>query len=249
MIEPLLVDQGRLIRLPDDRTLVFVGDTHGDVDATRRVLARHIPAGHLIVFLGDAVDRGPGSDENLDLILSTKLKQPESIFLLMGNHEAWGTAPFSPADFWNGLRVGDARALSQVLARLPFAAHHPSGLLAVHGALPDLASIDDIERIALGSPTWRDITWGDFYEVRGQETSAGSGRPAFGREDFLHRTGRLGIRVVVRSHQPLAPALLFDDRCLTVFSSSAYGDGTRRVALLRPGTILRSARDLALEET
>jgi len=52
-IAPQLEEQGRLIRLPEDRPVVFVGDTHGDLDATQRVLSRHSPSEETIVFLGD----------------------------------------------------------------------------------------------------------------------------------------------------------------------------------------------------
>jgi hypothetical protein len=59
---------------------------------------------------------------------------------------------------------------------------------------------------------------------------------------------QLGARVLVRSHQPFAPTYLFDDRCLTLFTSSAYGDGRRRVAVLHPERDVRTARDLDLIE-
>ena len=57
---------------------------------------------------------------------------------------------------------------------------------------------------------------------------------------------RLGLKVLVRSHQPHAPQYLFDGRCLTIFTSSAYGGGEHTVAILRPDTPLRDARDLEL---
>jgi hypothetical protein len=244
---PLLAEQGRLIRLPQDQSTVFVGDTHGDIDATERILDRYL-ANHVLVFLGDAVDRGPDSAGNLELILATKLARPTSVYLLMGNHEAWGVAPFSPADFWSGLGARDISDLSEALTHLPFAAYRAGGLLALHGALPELGTLDDFGEIVLGSIAWRDVTWGDFHEGRASEASIAGGRPSFDADVFSRRASRLGVRVVVRSHQPSAPTFLYNDRCVTIFSSSAYGDGTRRIAVLRPGTHVRSARDLILEE-
>jgi hypothetical protein len=58
----------------------------------------------------------------------------------------------------------------------------------------------------------------------------------------------LGIQVLVRSHQPAAPTFLYGDRCLTLFTSRAYGDSIRRVAVLHSGKTVRSARDLDLVE-
>ena len=240
---PLFEAQGRLVELPRNAPIVFVGDTHGDLDATERVLARFLDGEHVLVLLGDTVDRGPNSEENLKLVLETKRAHPETVFLLMGNHEAWGAATFSPADFWNSLDTGTAETLAAALLRLPFAAHHPSGVLAVHGAIPNLRSLDEIANIEPGSDAWRAITWGDFYAE--EKTSVG-GRPGFDRLDFESRSERLGIQTLVRSHQPSAPKYLFDNRCLTLFTSSAYGDTERSVARLKPGIQLRTAHDLEL---
>lgn len=244
-----LRDSGRLVRLRSDRPIVFVGDTHGDREATERVLERFPVSEHTIVFLGDVVDRGTDSLGNLKIILSETVAHPESVHLLMGNHEAWSIAPFSPADFWHGLPPEVADRLGAALCHLPLAAWHPAGALAVHGALPDVSSLSAIESIELGSEAWRAITWGDWEASRGGGyPSAGWGRPSFDRVEFDRRSKWLDARVVVRSHQPFAPTFLFGDRCLTLFTSSAYGDGPRRVAVLRPNRPIGTARDLELVE-
>jgi hypothetical protein len=244
-----LRERRRLVRLPSDRSVVFVGDTHGDREATERVLARFAVPEHAIVFLGDVVDRGPDSSGNLRLVLSETIAHPDSVHLLMGNHEAWRVAPFSPADFWESLPERDLARLSDALSALPLAAWHPAGVLAVHGALPDVPSLEAIDSVELGSEAWRAITWGDWAESRGGGLpTAGWGRPSFGRAVFDRRMGRLGARILVRSHQPFAPTFLFDDQCLTLFTSSAYGGGTRRVAILRAGQRVDTARDLDLIE-
>jgi hypothetical protein len=240
--------QGRLIRLPVGQTVVFVGDTHGDLDATERVLSRYLPTA-TVVFLGDVVDRGSDSTGNLVRILETKRTHPESVYLLMGNHEAWAVAPFAPADFWSRLSPDDESAVADALAHLPFAAWHPSGVLALHGALPDLPCLEALSSIELGSAPWRAITWGDWDDApRTHPASVQWGRPAFGRDTFERRSRQLGVLVLIRSHQPFAPTYLFDDRCLTLFTSIAYGGTTRHVAVLRPGRKIETARDLDLVE-
>ncbi|SQD93213.1 putative Serine/threonine phosphatase type 1, Protein-serine/threonine phosphatase [Candidatus Bipolaricaulis anaerobius] len=245
----LLTREGRLISLPADRTTVFVGDTHGDCDATERVLDKFPPREHVLVFLGDYVDRGPDSLGNLRLLLEAKLAHGGHVVLLMGNHEGWAVQQFAPADFWERLRPPEAAAWGEVLAGLPFAAHHPIGLLALHGALPDVEKLADIARIQLGSAAWRALAWGDWEDRPGPALKAlPSGRPAFGGDHFRRVADRLGIRALVRSHQPSAPLYLYGDRCLTLFTSRAYGGTVRRVAVLRPGQTVATARDLELVE-
>ncbi len=245
--ESLLESEGRLIRLETGTRTIFVGDVHGDLDAVERVFAEASAPGTVVVFLGDVVDRGPSSREVLTRILLAKLERPQAVYLLMGNHEAWGAVAFGPADFWESLSREEASTLSLVLLKLPLAAWHEAGVLALHGALPDLPSLDHLATVAPPSPPWRDITWGDWNDLSTSPENL-TGRPTYGPSEFAARAGRLGVRVLVRSHQPLAPTYLFKDRCLTLFTSRAYGRGPRRVAILPPGRVVRTARDLDVIE-
>jgi hypothetical protein len=243
----LFKKQGRLIRLPEGKTIAFVGDTHGDREATEIVFDRFLSSDTIIVFLGDTVDRGSDSAGNLELILKTKLTHPDNVFLLMGNHEGWAVGPFSPADFWERLDPREAHGLAETLVHLPYAAWHPKGVLALHGALPDVQRIDDIEKIKLGSSDWQRVTWGDWEDAPGHVLNPGAlGRPTFGRDAFEEISIRIGLKALVRSHQPFVPMFLFEDRCLTIFTSSAYGGTERRVAILHPGTPILTAQDLEI---
>ncbi|MGB9862096.1 MAG: metallophosphoesterase family protein [Candidatus Bipolaricaulaceae bacterium] len=237
----------RLVRLPPERTAVFVGDTHGDREATEEVLRRYFDDQHVLVFLGDYVDRGPDSVGNLTVLMRAKIAHPERIFLLMGNHEAWAVAPFTPADFWRSLDPKEEKILAETLSLLPFAALHPAGVLAVHGALPDVDDVEEINEIALGSANWRKMTWGDWVDGPGYCLDPGFfGRPAYGRDYFFAVMERLRLKALVRAHQPDAPLFLFGGRCLTLFTSHAYGPGPRRVALLESGREIRSGHDLII---
>ncbi len=238
-----------MVQIRPDRDAVFVGDTHGDLDATEEVFRRYASREATIVFLGDTVDRGPRSRENLARILTAVCADPERTLLLMGNHEAWGIARFSPADFWEGLSPAEEDDAARMLGLLPWSAWHPAGVLALHGALPDVPRLEEIALVRPGSPAWRDVTWGDWCEtVPASPRSGNTGRPAYGPDTFDLRSRRLGVSVLVRSHQPDAPTYLFDDRCLTLFTSRAYGNGRRCVAVLPRGMPARTARDLILAE-
>ena len=78
---------GNLVKLPKRGKLVVVGDTHGDFDTTRVIIKNFLKKkNHYICFLGDYVDRGPYSKENIDFLLSLKEKH-ENLILLSGNHK------------------------------------------------------------------------------------------------------------------------------------------------------------------
>jgi hypothetical protein len=70
------------------RDLAFVGDTHGIIKVTSRVVKAFL-AGKVtsLVFLGDYVDRGPQSLVNLVLVLALAIAWPENVTVLKGNHE------------------------------------------------------------------------------------------------------------------------------------------------------------------
>ncbi len=82
-IRNCLKKEPRIIRLPEKGKAVFVGDTHGDVETTEEVLNRYFKPGYTLVFLGDYVDRGRSSRENISLLLARKLEAPDRLHLLM----------------------------------------------------------------------------------------------------------------------------------------------------------------------
>ncbi|MFQ5793691.1 MAG: metallophosphoesterase family protein [Candidatus Bipolaricaulia bacterium] len=245
--EAALVRDGKLIRLDGEGQAVFVGDTHGDLEATETVIDRYLNREHRIVFLGDYVDRGPHSRENLDLLLSLKVEHPDRIYLLMGNHEGWDALQFYPADFWGRLDPEAARRYAELLSQLPLAVAAENGILALHGALPDVETLEEVGQIVFGSEPWRQIVWGDWQDAPGRLLGDAGGRPQFGRDHFEERMERFEKRVLIRSHQPHAPLTLYGDRCVTIFTSSAYGPVTRRIVRVGLGREVRTAADLQFE--
>ena len=239
--------EGKLITLKGG-SAIFVGDTHGDFDATKKVIARYLRPENNVIFLGDYVDRGPASVENINYLLSLKLAYPENLFLLMGNHEAYGVMPFYPADFWGRLDEEWHRRYASLLARLPLAVCAENGVIALHGALPDVGSVAAIGEIVIGSEEWRQITWGDWQEGRGEFLGDDpfSGRPQFGEDYFNRIMARLEKRLLIRSHQPTAPQAMFGGRCLTIFTSHAYVS-LRTVAIVDLETEVTTVDDVTVE--
>ncbi|MEW6586081.1 MAG: metallophosphoesterase family protein [Nitrospirota bacterium] len=221
-VKSVLARDGKLIRLPSRGKAVFVGDTHGDFDATETVFKNYLKPGFVLVFLGDYVDRGPESKENIEFLLRKKMAFPDQIFLLAGNHEGYCSVPFSPADFWENLAPHEYEFFSEVCSFFSFAAVTENGIIAVHGVPPDVETIDEIDQIQLCGDNWMELTWGDFAEMPGELLSSPYERPRYGEDYFRRVMTQLGTSVVIRSHQPRIKSVIFDKRCLTLMTSYAY---------------------------
>jgi predicted phosphodiesterase len=237
----------KLIEIKKARKIIFVGDTHGDLEASQKAIKEFLKPGNKIVFLGDYVDRGPFSKENLDFLLEQKEKFPDQIFLLQGNHEGHRILKFSPAEFWESLSKKDYQKYSQVVESFPLAVV-AKDIIALHGALPEIEKIEDFEKIEIGDENWFRICWGDFLDEPGEELGIDpfTGRPQFGRDYFFKLMEKFNKKVLIRSHQPNAPKFMFDDRCLTIFSSSAY-DREREIAIFDFEKEIKTARDLEIK--
>jgi predicted MPP superfamily phosphohydrolase len=221
-VKELLIHDGRLIRLPEQGKAVFIGDTHGDFEATEEVFRRYFKPGYILVFLGDYVDRGDQSRENLEFLLNKKQEAPNQVFLLMGNHEGYCMLPFYPADFWESLTTDENALFSEIFQFLPFAAITNNGLIAVHGVPPDVHETAEINNIHLCSSHWQQLTWADFVNTPGEFIEEYGGRPTYGEDYFKRTMKQLSKNVLIRSHQPHAKPILFDKRCLTLMTSLAY---------------------------
>jgi len=248
--ERQFASETKLITL-ESGTLIFVGDTHGDLEATEKIIHRYLKAENKLVFLGDYVDRGPASLENINFLLGQKIEHPDSLYLLMGNHEGHAVVSFHPANFWEGLDTELRQRYSEVLSKLPLAVSTSNGIIALHGALPDVSGLEDIRRIKLGSTKWHQITWGDWQEREGKSLGIDpyTGRPQFGQGWFEEIMSRLGKKVLIRSHQPDAPPTMYSKRCLTIFTSSAYRHhiSERTIAIVDLKKVVKSVDDIEIE--
>jgi len=230
IIKEVLARDNRLINLPSKGKAVFIGDTHGDFDATQTVFRLYFKPGFTLVFLGDYVDRGEEAKENIEFLIEKKREAPEQVFLLAGNHEGYCSVPFSPADFWEGLSPEDYEYFSEICMLLPFGATTKNGLFVVHGAPPNVNSMEHINYIKICDDHWLQLAWGDFEEKPGDFIGSDSGRPVFGRDYFDRVMKQLGVNVLIRSHQPHIAPVIFEKRCLTLMTSYYY-TMTRTIAI------------------
>jgi len=120
-------------------------------------------------------------------------------------------------------------------------------IIALHGVLPDIKNLEEVNKIKIGSNEWRQITWGDFSDEPGEYLGIDpfTGRPQFGRDYFLKLMKRFDKKVLIKAHQPDCPQFMFDDRCLTIFTSSAY-TRERTIAIYDFEKPIKTARDLEI---
>jgi len=238
----------KIVNIKKAKKVVFVGDTHGDLDVSQKIIKDYLKRENKIIFLGDYVDRGPFSKENLDFLLEQKKKHPNNVFLLQGNHEGYGIVKFLPADFWESLAEADRQKYFLFLRNLPLVAIVHK-IVALHGALPEVEKIEDIKKIEIGNENWLRICWGDFYDKEGEFLGIDpfSGRPRFGRDYFFKIMNKLKKKILIRSHQLGAPPFIFKNKCLTIFTSSVY-KVKRIIAIYDFKKPLRDVFDLEIVE-
>lgn len=235
----------KLLDLKPEGRFVFVGDTHGDLEASKKVIAKYLTQGTKIVFLGDYVDRGPMSVQNVGYLLDVKNKNPESLILLQGNHENFPIYDFNPADFW--MREYTKREEYHNLFRNFPLVVSVGNVIALHGALPEVNNLEEIEGIQELDRNWTAVLWGDFYEGKKDYLTTDSGRPLYGQKYFREIMGRLNKEVLIRSHDPQAKEKMFGNRCLTIFTSCAY-ERRRTLAIANFSKKIKSVDDLVVED-
>ncbi|MEF8847390.1 MAG: metallophosphoesterase family protein [Candidatus Paceibacterota bacterium] len=227
MLEKLKqLDEGSLVEIEPEQRVVVVGDTHGDFNSSQKIIDEFLDDSTTLIFLGDYVDRGSASKRNVDFLLQQKLNNPAHVYLLQGNHEGYPWLKFNPVDFWKNLDKAEFKFYKEVFQELPLVATFKN-VIALHGCLPDIESLDSVNEIKEGSENWRRITWGDFSE----RSFLQGIRPQFDQDYFERKMDDFNKNFLIRSHQPNCPSKMFNDHCYTIFTSSAYG-GQKTIALI-----------------
>ncbi|KAJ5513067.1 Serine/threonine-specific protein phosphatase/bis(5-nucleosyl)-tetraphosphatase, partial [Penicillium fimorum] len=226
--EPVLLELSAPVKI--------VGDIHGQyLDLIRVFETCGFPPESNYLFLGNYVDQGRQSLETTLLLLCYKLKCPENVFLLRGNHECVSVSRmggFHEECKWRS-NVKVWKSFIDTFNCLPIAAIVSGKIFCVHGGLsPSLLHMDDIRGIA--RPTdipdhglLNDLLWSDPIDVNAEEDWVPNERGVsfcFGKKvikDFLNRHS---FDLVCRSHMVVKDGYEFSqDRTLvTIFSAPNY---------------------------
>ena len=224
--------EARLLQLPK-KPLLFVGDTHGDWNATKQLLSQFWETAAVFVFLGDYVDRGPHQIENINLLLELKTKSPKRLMILRGNHET--PRVNRSYGFYDVVKetLGDVIDYYwQTFSKMPLAAISQSRkIFAVHGGIPEnLVDIEEInsfpQEIEPEHPMTIQLLWNDPREtLRGFGPSMrGSRIRTFGQDVVEEFMTQNSLVLIVRAHEvfPHGYHEFFDGRILSLFSCKDY---------------------------
>ena len=235
-------------------TVSFVGDTHGALDVTAFAMSSEANS-DLICFVGDLVDRGKRQLFNLLYILEMAMIS-HKVIVVRGNHES--TLTNEVYGFIEELQGFDIIEevyphILRLYGKLPYALYLDSGIVAVHGGIPQNAldlqnwnnlPMDDLEplnttafEILLNDP--REFVDGFIPGTRGEGTFF------FGPDAYYRFAERNKVKLFVRAHEVKKQGFeyYFNRKLISIFSSR-YHKG--KAAILRVNVEFPDKHEIAI---
>ena len=229
---PIIKEQKMLVEL--EAPLHVCGDIHGQYYDLLRIFEHcGYPGEYNYLFLGDYVDRGKQSLETVSLLLCYKIKYPEKVTLLRGNHESSVTNRiygfYDECKRRYNIRLW--KSFTDLFNYLPVAALIDDKILCMHGGLsPDLKSIQNIQDIS--RPTdipdqglLCDLLWSDpdkeavDYDENDRGVSV-----IFGEKVVTDFNKKNDLDLIIRAHQVVDEGYEFfaNRQLITIFSAPNY---------------------------
>lgn len=230
--QEVLFQEGSLLELKSPMNIC--GDIHGQFGDLLELFAKGgEPPEKRYLFLGDYVDRGYRSLETFALLLAYKIKYPDRLFMLRGNHECRQVN--NSYGFYDEVisRFGFPyiwRLANEVFDYLPISATIDNKIFCVHGGISpkiplieQTAIYDRTNEPANSSPI-SDLLWSDPEDTPNwKESNRGAGY-TFGAEQTKVFIQNNNIKFIARGHQLQNEGYLwhFDDLLVTVWSAPNY---------------------------
>ena len=226
---PIIKEQKMLVEL--EAPLHVCGDIHYDL---LRIFEHcGYPGEYSYLFLGDYVDRGKQSLETVCLLLCYKIKYPEKVTLLRGNHESSVTNRIY--GFYDECKrrynVRIWRSFTELFNWLPVAAIIDEKILCMHGGLsPELKNMQNIQDIT--RPTdipdtglLCDLLWSDpDKDVLEYEENDRGVSVIFGEKIVQDFNKKNDLDLIIRAHQVVDDGYEFfaQRQLITIFSAPNY---------------------------
>ncbi|KAI6192140.1 Serine/threonine-protein phosphatase [Aphelenchoides bicaudatus] len=221
----------------------IVGDVHGQFNDLRGIFHRcGAPNMQSYLFLGDYIDRGIQGIETFALLTALKIKYPDKVYMLRGNHEDANTcASYGFLDeciqrytFEKGEPLW--RKFIDVFNWIPLAALLNKSVFCMHGGIsPHLQTLDEVAKIQRPSivPPYGlacDLVWADPNEenLEGWAMSKRGVSVLFSQKVVETFCQKNKIDLIVRGHQLTRQMLLSGyrfhakGRVVTIFSAPNY---------------------------
>ncbi|KAK8609747.1 hypothetical protein V6N13_093162 [Hibiscus sabdariffa] len=228
----LFLSQPNLLRL--EAPINICGDIHGQYsDLLRLFEYGGFPPSANYLFLGDYVDRGKQSIETICLLLAYKLKFPDNVFLLRGNHECASINRIY--GFYDECKrrfnVRLWKVFTDCFNCLPVSAVVDDKILCMHGGLsPDMQSLDQIR--AIERPTdvpdqglLCDLLWADpDRDISGWGENDRGVSYTFGADKVAEFLKKHELDLICRAHQVVEDGYEFfaERQLVTIFSAPNY---------------------------
>ena len=228
----LIKEEKMLIEL--EAPLRVCGDIHGQYYDLLRIFEHcGYPGEYNFLFLGDYVDRGKQSLETICLLLAYKIKFPNKVHLLRGNHESSVTNRIY--GFYDECKrrynVRLWRNFTELFNFLPVAALIDEKILCMHGGLsPDLRNLNSISEITRptdipDSGLLCDLLWSDPDKetLEFDENDRGVSW-VFGEKIVNEFNRKNDLDLIIRAHQVVDDGYEFfaNRQLITIFSAPNY---------------------------
>ncbi|KAL6122551.1 Serine threonine-protein phosphatase PP2A catalytic subunit [Nucleospora cyclopteri] len=228
----VLAKEDNVISVPAPVTIC--GDVHGQFyDLMELFKISGMPKNTNYLFMGDYVDRGYHSVETFVILMCLKIKHPNQIWLLRGNHESrqitqvYGfydecMRKYANSNIW--------KKFTDVFDFLPLSAVVNNDTFCCHGGLsPNIETLDDLRALdrkveVPHSGMMCDLLWSDPYEDKGWGLSPRGAGYTFGKDVTDKFNDKNNIKMICRAHQLVNDGYAWnhENSCVTIFSAPNY---------------------------
>lgn len=228
----ILIEESNVQRISSPVTIC--GDIHGQFFDLKELfkVGGDVPETNYL-FMGDFVDRGFYSVETFLLLLALKVRYPDRITLIRGNHESrqitqvYGfydecLRKYGSVNVW--------RYCTEIFDYLSLSAIIDDRVFCVHGGLsPSINTLDQIRTIDRKQEVPHDgamcdLLWSDPEDIEGWGLSPRGAGFLFGEDVVLAFNHTNKLDLIARAHQLVMEGYkhMFRDQLVTVWSAPNY---------------------------